>query len=391
MAWLQRTCRCGYAIAVSSRLEADRAPSPPRIHWSRRRYWVVAACVLAVLGVVGVCFAGAGAKTGSIGIAVAMFLFAAAARITPLMATVSAAVLTQFAASYREFSSPFIVLALLALTAVLAYRLPIWRAALMGLILWYLAQTELGDGVWAPSDPVTAALLGILMLAAAAAGWALCHSAQRREEESERLQQRIEEERERAVLALHGSVAASLTSVVLRSEALALSGDKKVARAAQLIASDARRSMQEVRDLIRFMRGDDSAQTQESHPDVSVLDAFTSLAEDLRGHGFTVVESGLSSEVLRNAELEPVSQVCRELATNILKYGDPTCPVIVAALRGDNGVAVAVQNTIAARQRDTHMTTGIGLRETRDLVASHGGTLTWNTEGGTWRYELTLA
>lgn len=319
-----------------------------------------------------------------------MFLFAAAARITPLTATASAAVLTQFAASYPEFSSPFIILALLALTAVLSSRLPIWQAGLLGLILWYLAQTELADGVLVPSDPVTAVLFGILMLAAGAAGWALQHSAQRREAESERLRQRIEEERERAVLALHGSVAASLTSVVLRSEALAMSGDEKVAQAAQLIATDARRSMQEVRDLIRFMRGDDSPQTQEPTPNVSVLDAFTALAEDLRGHGFTVVESGLSSEVLKNSQLEPVSQVCRELATNILKYGDPACPVIVAALRGESGVTVAVQNSIAARQRDTHMTTGIGLRETRDLVASHGGTLAWNTEGGTWRYELTL-
>lgn len=391
MAWLQRTCRCGYAIAVSSRLEADRATSPPRIHWDRRRFWVAASCVFAVLGVVGVCVAGAGAETGSIGVAVAMFVFAAGARISPLTATVSAAVLTQFAASYPEFSSPFVVLALFALTAVLASRLPIWQAGILGLILWYLAQTELADGVWLPDAPLTAAILGAQMLAAGAAGWALRRSAKRRQAESERLQRRIEEERERAVLALHGSVAASLTSVVLRSEALAMSGDHQVARAAQLIATDARRSMQEVRDLIRFMRGDDAAQTQESHPDVSVLDAFTSLAEDLRGHGFTVVESGLSSEVLRNAELKPVSQVCRELATNILKYGDPTCPVIVAALRGDNGVTVAVQNTIAARQRDTHMTTGIGLREARDLVASQGGTLTWNTEGGTWRYELTLA
>lgn len=390
MAWLQRTCRCGYAIAVSSRLEANRSPSPPRIHWARRRYWVVAACVLAVLGVVGVCFAGAGAKTGSIGVTVAMFLFAAAARITPLTATVSAAVLTQFAASYPEFSSPFVVLALFALTAVLASRLPISQAGLLGLILWYLAQTELADGVWLPDAPLTAAILGAQMLAAGAAGWALRRSAKRRQAESERLQRRIEEERERAVLALHGSVAASLTSVVLRSESLAMSGDHQVAQAAQLIAADARRSMQEVRDLIRFMRGDDSPLTQHPTPNGSVLDAFTALTEDLRGHGFTVVESGLSSEVLKNVQLEPVSQVCRELATNILKYGDPACPVIVAALRGDNGVTVAVQNTIAARQRDTHMTTGIGLRETRDLVASHGGTLTWNTEGGTWRYELTL-
>ena len=390
MAWLQRTCGCGYAIAVSPLLEIDRAPSPPRIYLDRRRFWVAAACVLAVLGIVGLCFAGAGAETGSIGVAVAMFLFAAGARITPLTATVSAAVLTQFAASYREFSSPFIVLALFALTAVLSYRLPIWQAGILGLILWYLAQTELADGVWLPDAPLTAAILGAQMLAAGAAGWALRRSAKRRQAESERLQQRIEEERERAVLALHGSVAASLTSVVLRSEALALSGDRQVAQAAQLIAADARRSMREVRDLIRFMRGDESPVAPNPSPNVSVLDAFIALADDLRGHGFTVVESGLSSEVLKNAELEPVSQVCRELSTNILKYGDPACPVIVAALRGDNGVTVAVQNSIAARQRDTHMTTGIGLREARDLVASQGGTLTWNTEGGTWRYELTL-
>lgn len=342
------------------------------------------------MGVVGVCFAGAGAKTGSIGVTVAMFLFAAAARITPLTATVSAAVLTQFAASYPEFSSPFVVLALFALTAVLASRLPISQAGLLGLILWYLAQTELADGVWLPDAPLTAAILGAQMLAAGAAGWALRRSAKRRQAESERLQRRIEEERERAVLALHGSVAASLTSVVLRSESLAMSGDHQVAQAAQLIAADARRSMREVRDLIRFMRGDESHMAPNPAPDVSVLDAFTSLADDIRGHGFTVVESGLSSEVLKNAQLEPVSRVCRELATNILKYGDPACPVIVAALRGESGVTVAVQNSIAARQRDTHMTTGIGLREARDLVASHGGTLTWNTEGGTWRYELTL-
>lgn len=319
-----------------------------------------------------------------------MFLFAAAARITPLTATVSAAVLTQFAASYREFSSPFIVVALLALTAALASCRPVWQAGLLGLILWYLAQTELGDGVWTLDDPLTAFLFGVQMLLAGTAGWALRRSTQRRKAESERLQRRIEEERERAVLALHGSVAASLTSVVLRSEALAMSGDQRIAQSAQLIAADARRSMQEVRDLIRFMRGDESTMLPGASASASVLESLNALADNLRGHGFTVVESGLSSEVLKNAELEPVSRVCRELTTNILKYGDPAHPVIVAALRGDSGVTVAVQNTIAARQRDTHMTTGVGLRETRELVASHGGTLAFNTEGGIWRYELFL-
>lgn len=370
--------------------EADRAPVPPAPDRRRFKVGVAAASVLVTAGIAAACFAGISAETGRLGIAVTMFLLAAAARFAPLTAALAAAVMTQFAASYPEFSSPFIILGLLALAAALAYRLPVWQAGLLGLLLWYLAQTELADGVWVPSDAVTAALLGVLLLAAGAAGWALRHSTQRRKAESQRLRQRIEDERERAVLALHGSVASSLTSVVLRSEALAMSGDASVAQAAQLIAADARRSMQEVRDLIRFMREEDEAPSPTPQPGPSVVDALTALAEDLRGHGFTVIESGLTPDVLAGATLPPAGRVCREIATNILKYGDATSPVIIAALRGDEGIKVAVQNAIASRQRDAHMTTGIGLEEARALVASHGGTLTWKAESGTWRYELAL-
>nr|WP_231699210.1 histidine kinase [Corynebacterium lujinxingii] len=208
--------------------------------------------------------------------------------------------------------------------------------------------------------------------------------------DAHRLQQQIEDERERAVLALHGSVASSLTSVVLRSEALAMSGDPQISEAAQLIASDARRSMQEVRDLIRFMRDDSPTAPQDSAPHVRLLDAFTNLAADLRAHGFPVVETGLTENVLGTAQLEPAARVCRELATNILKYGDASRPVVIAALQGEDELTVAVQNTIASQQRDTHMSTGIGLEEAQQLAAAHGASLTWHAESGSWRYELAV-
>ncbi|MBA1835841.1 sensor histidine kinase [Corynebacterium wankanglinii] len=357
---------------------------------SRRNLGAAVASIAAATAAVGISLAGAGEETGRLAIAVAMVLTVGTANLAPFSSVLAAASLTQFAASHPGVSSPFVVLALIALASVLAYRLTVWKGLLAGLLLWYLAQTELAAGVWLPNDADTAGLLGVLMLAAAAAGWALRLSDTRRREEAEQLQQRIEDERERAVLALHGSVASSLTSVVLRSEALAMSGDPRVSEVAQLIAHDARRSMQEVRDLIRFMRDDTASPSSEATPSVSVMDTFTALAEELRGHGFYVVESGITSDVVGNVTLASAERVCRELTTNILKYGDTARPVIVAALRGEGGLTIAVQNSISGQQRDTHMSTGIGLEEARALVAAQGATLGWHAEGDSWRYELTL-
>lgn len=377
-------------VAVPTLSEATRPHLSPALHRRRLKIGVAVACVVSVAAVIGLCFSGVSDETGRLTVAVSMFLLAGAATVSPYLATLAAAVLTQFAASYSEFSSPFIVLALLALSAVLAYRLPTWQAGIAAALLWYLAQTELAEGVWLPNNALTAALLGVLLLAAGAAGWALKRSSLQRKMDAHRLQQQIEDERERAVLALHGSVASSLTSVVLRSEALAMSGDPRISEAAQLIASDARRSMQEVRDLIRFMRDDSPTAPQDSAPHVRLLDALTNLAADLRAHGFPVVETGLTENVLGTAQLEPAARVCRELATNILKYGDASRPVVIAALQGEDELTVAVQNTIASQQRDTHMSTGIGLEEAQQLAAAHGASLTWHAESGSWRYELAV-
>lgn len=377
-------------FAVATFSDDARPNVSSALHRDRLRGAVAAACVVAVAAVVGLCLTGLSDETGRLAVAVTMFLLTAGASVAPFTAFFSAAVLIQFVASFSQYGNPFIVLAVIAMIAVLAYRMRSWLSVIFSVVLWYLSQVELGEGVFFPNDAVTAAFLGVLVIAAWAAGWGLRTSINRREAESEKLHRQIEDERERAVLALHGSVASSLTSVVLRSEALAMSGDPRISEAAQLIASDARRSMQEVRDLIRFMRDDTASAAQDSSPQVRLLDAFTNLAADLRGHGYTVVETGLSADVFGTAQFEPAAQVCRELATNILKYADASHPVVIAALQGEDELTIAVQNTIKNQQQDVYMSTGVGLEEAQQLAAAHGASLTWNADAGSWRYELTL-
>lgn len=346
--------------------------------------------VMAAMAVGVICVAGVSAETGRLVTAVAMCALVAAASFVPTASFLGAATVIQLVASFPVYSNPFIVLAVIALTAVLAYRAPAMQSGAASVALWYLSQVELGDGIVVPNDAVTAAFLGILILASWAAGWGLRTSSRRREAESDALRKKMEDERERAVFALHGSVASSLTSVVLRSEALAMSGDPRVAGAAQLIAADARRSMREVRELIVFMREDGAALPTNPANSTSPLEAFTWLGSELRSHGFTVIESGLTPEIFASSIFEPASRICRELSTNILKYGDIENPVIIAAISGEDRIIIAIQNTITPTQRSSHMTSGIGLEEASSLVDAHGGSLNWSAEADTWRYELEL-
>ena len=110
----------------------------------------------------------------------------------------------------------------------------------------------------------------------------------------------------------------------------------------------------------------------------------------MRSHGFTVIESGISEQVLDGASLHNGYTVLREIKTNALKYADRAKPIIIAAVRDDDTLTLAIQNTVSGRERDVQMTSGIGLDEAISLVKREGGKLTFNQTGDQWRSELTL-
>lgn len=319
----------------------------------------------------------------------------------PASATAAFAVLLQVGAAVEALRSPLTVVGAIVLALIVALRARPRVSGICVAALWYFIQVDVGSGVLVPVDIYTAVFVALMFATAWAGGTALRNTLTTRAKDSAAFQQQLEEERDRTVKALHGSVATSLTSVVLRSEALAMSSSGQTAESAQLIADDARRAMQEVRALIRFMRDDaadlegavvnpQAPQPPRAEPAAPICVALADLADALRSHGFSVIETGLNDHVLGGIRLGHIESVCRELQTNILKYADAEKPVIVAAVRDEEAVTVAVQNAIADRQRDVHMTTGIGLEDAQELVRLDGAVLRHGYVDDLWRSDLII-
>ena len=321
----------------------------------------------------------------------AVFLIVAAF-FAPVTAGLGYGFLLQFSAVAPEYRSAIIIIGMFAVVAVVGLRLPARYSLPLMAYLWYVAQTDFLSGVYFPISFATAIFLLVLVLVAWAVGWILRAFLITRERQADRLKAELERERERTVKALHGSVASSLTSVVLRSEALAMSGDEQTAKAAKLIAEDARRSMQEVRQLIRFMRSDDTAAFNEDSATrtPTLSEALRSFSDTLRSHGYTVAESGLQGEGLNSISLRHAPSAFREIQTNVIKYADKNRPVIVAAVEDDNDVQILVQNFGAPQEHAVEMSTGVGLGEVASLLEEDGAALQAGYHGEAFRYHLTV-
>lgn len=368
----------------------------------RRQRLVAAAAALATAAVALIAAAAAPAGAASALIyTLACVAVVVAGWFAPASAAAAFAVLLQIGAANEELRSPLTVVGAIALALIVSLRTAPRVSVVCVAVLWYFIQVDVRGGVLVPLDLNTAVFAALMFASAWAGGTALRATLTTRAKDSAAFQQRLEDERDRAVKALHGSVATSLTSVVLRSEALAMGSSGQTAESAQLIADDARRAMQEVRALIRFMRDDaadlegavvnpQAPQPPGAEPAAPICTALADLADALRSHGFTVIETGLNDHVLGGISLGNIESVCRELQTNILKYADAEKPVIVAAVRDEEAVTVAIQNAIADRQRDVHMTTGIGLEDAQELVRLDGAVLRHGYEDDLWRSDLII-
>ena len=320
----------------------------------------------------------------------AVFLIVAAF-FAPVTASVGYGFLLQFSAAAPEYRSAIIIIGMFAVAAVVGLRTRWSRGVLITLLLWYLAQTDFSKGIFLPNSVDSATFLGVFLYAAWATGFVLRSFLLNRERQAERLKAELERERDRTVKALHGSVASSLTSVVLRSEALAMTGDDQTAKAAKLIADDARRSMQEVRQLIRFMRSEDSVFNDDETANAPKLrEALQSFTDTLRSHGYTITESGLHGDGLNTIALQHAPSAFREIQTNVIKYADKHQPVIVAAVEDDNDVQILVQNFGAQQEQTVEMSTGVGLGEVASLLAQDGAVLEAGYHGEAFRYHLTV-
>ena len=278
-----------------------------------------------------------------------------------------------------------------------SFLLLAWSPVIVGIVafrtrwLWavppavaytYLITTDPSKNYLPDFDPLNLSTPLILYAVAIVIGAAL------RKTRDQRLaaEQRAAEQREALMTALHDSVAATLTSVVMRSETLALTQtDPSAADAAEAIANDARRAMGEVRDLLRVMKNESLTQGVKSlEEDLDTMVSF------LSSHGF---HCEAQINVGKNGELalpEKLSLVFSELAINILKYARPESRVSIEATGSSKSIDLVITSEIAAQQSRQYMTTSLGVGEIARRVRRMHGAFGSGKEGELWVTRLSL-
>ncbi|OFS41367.1 sensor histidine kinase [Corynebacterium sp. HMSC069E04] len=268
------------------------------------------------------------------------------------------------------------------IVGIVAFRTR-WLWALPPAVVYtYLVTTDPSINYLPDFDPLNLSTPLILYAVSIVIGAAL------RKTRDQRLaaEQRAAQQREALMTALHDSVAATLTSVVMRSETLALTQtDPSAADSAEAIANDARRAMGEVRDLLRVMKNESVTQGVKSlEEDLDTMVSF------LSSHGF---HCEAQINVGKNGELalpEKLSLVFSELAINILKYARPESHVSIEATGSSKSIDLVITSEIAAQQSRQYMTTNLGLEEIARRVRRMHGSFGSGKEGDHWITRLSL-
>lgn len=200
--------------------------------------------------------------------------------------------------------------------------------------------------------------------------------------------------------ALHDSVAATLTSLVVRVEALGIqrAADKELASELGEIADLGRDAIAQTRTLLASLKTPEGLTGEEAGPGLESI--IASAADSLSGHGFTVeTDFDLDRHALTAAQNTALSHVVREATTNIIKYADAQQPVAfkvraderTVVLSVENGVenAVSGQGGVDVKLTPTRKadSSGIGMSAMRGHMKAIRGSILTRRTGTRWELE----
>ncbi|MBC3186516.1 GHKL domain-containing protein [Corynebacterium sp. zg-331] len=233
------------------------------------------------------------------------------------------------------------------------------------------------------------------MVVTAFAGWTLGRKVRQKIELAEQWRDEYRKRREELASTLHDSVAASLTSIVMRSEVLAMQEAQGSALHGELsgIAEDARMTMSQVRSLLSLLNAPQDRQEKPSGP--ALVDTVKEVTAKMREHHLSVIVVDESAEVqITNPTLEMLHKVLLEGATNAIKYATPGSEVRLHAASHEGGLRITMSNEIASEEErrgrlsSSVLSSGLGMRMMRRSVASMGGKLSTHSDGKTWTLSI---
>ncbi|RNE48181.1 sensor histidine kinase [Corynebacterium alimapuense] len=264
-------------------------------------------------------------------------------------------------------------------------------AAWGGLLITFAGSIDPLNGIYLPENLLALMIWAILLATAVLTGKTLHQLSRQRRELIDRWRKDVEQRRENLAQSLHDSVAASLTSIVMRSEALNLRQDLDPQISEELgeIADQARLSMSEVRGLLRVLSED--APAREPQPEAPLSRQCTDTAKLLRAHGFLVeVRTEQPGGELNANKLVVLRQVLSELSTNVIKYAEPGSTVLLQLTETDNELSLEISNAVRTGAQLPNLASGLGLAALSQLAAGVNGRVSTHSNGQQWSSILRL-
>lgn len=204
---------------------------------------------------------------------------------------------------------------------------------------------------------------------------------------------------------LHDSVATSLTSVVMRSQALELTvgGEKgqEIRAGLEDISRTSRVALEQLRTMMRLLKSENElsgASAADSAPP-SLRASLDMTARELRAHGLQVLNSVRlphgSEPVVDRAVL---SRILTEMTSNAVKHAPERATVAVECRHDGSSVTVSMSNPVAPSDggpEDQVLTSHLGLGSMTARARAAGGRLvsgpfTRSDGESAWRTMVTL-
>ena len=210
-------------------------------------------------------------------------------------------------------------------------------------------------------------------------------SLHRERVKQEALVEQMRERREILTRALHDSVAAKLSSVILRSETLGLSEELEpnIRATLALIAEETRLAIGDVRQLLEAIKTNDEFAPPTAHE--TLEEQITEIINLMESHKLrTVWDNQLTSDLISTITPDGFSNVLSELAMNTIKYSPAESIVQISTLLEGQILFTEITNVISEQQAPHYLTTSLGLSGIAEWAKKNSAQYHWEQHEDIW-------
>lgn len=263
--------------------------------------------------------------------------------------------------------------------------------AVIAVAHWALAAVDTTD--WTvTTDPVALGVVAVILLAGYMTGWYRATHHRQRERLRESLIEQERRQRRELAQDLHDSVATSLTSVVMQSQALPLippEDDARRQQSLESISESSREALSHLRTMLQLLTDDavDSGNRRDDPGSTgtdseAVHRALAKAESELQSHGLQVVTADELPEGTVQVTAEVAAVVTTglaEMTANATKHAPRSATVVLDCRIDDGELLVTVTNPLrdaAERSPDELVSSGLGLASVRTRTLEVGGEFT---------------